>query len=338
MSTITRDPAIQTNKLIRIIATGEGDGGVSKMRALAALRRTRSTRKEEIFSSLLADRRESPRFKHQAVMGLYEMGGRKAEQALLKNARNADEETAAAMAAALGRIGSAESLPVVTELGAASGPGGRGRASFAASLLAYRHDLPGHDVKAPGARQLLKLGADAEAQPIKVQAARANQAEEALASLKAEPIGLELTTAGARRIDCKPNSFIYLWNKRFLARGLQSFKQQKGVAGVMLRKNRLGEGFAFSWLVLTTPSRNGSQLTIHRSSGEIVLAGPLRFDRAGASFDLRSTKRPGAAGMEFSAKLNEAGFSVTAARSATTVQAKKKPARASSPPAPSDEG
>ena len=141
------------------------------MRAIIALRHSRSTQKAEVFSSLLADRQELPRFRHMAVTGLLELGGVGAERALLESVRNADELTAAPLALALGRIGSPDAETAISGLRSRALPAQRSQVEFAMSLLAYRHNLAGGEVAVPAADSLLSINRDSHTQPIVIASA-----------------------------------------------------------------------------------------------------------------------------------------------------------------------
>jgi len=300
--------------------------GMSKMRAMTALRRSRSTQKVAVFSSVLEDQAELPRFRNMAVAGLLELGGVRAEQALVESAPHVDEYTAATLAQALGRIGSPDSIGVLRDLRTAAAPAVKGRVDFAISLLAYRHNLSGDEVDVPASNRRLKLEAGTRTLPIAVAAARRTEFETANHALKREPLGITLSPEGARRIVCGPNAFLLLWNEEFVGRRLAALRQRKGVAGVLFLKSRFEKGYSVSSTVLVTPGRRNLKLSLHKLGGDVMFAGSVTFGRDGQTrLDLRSVRRPGAAAMEFSGTIANGRLKIEGAPSSATAQKRRVP-------------
>lgn len=333
MSTKIEVPKVRIDQLIRIIKTGaRSPEGPSKVQAILALRRSRSTRKIEVLSALLADREELPRFKHMAVTGLLELGGVRAEEALIENVQYADEFTANMLALALGRVGSPRSVSVVQNLRSVARPAARSQVDFAATLLAYRHDLRGYEVEVPTGDQLLSLDATANLLPVEVSPAPRTEIEAAVRALEREPLGIELTNEAPLRIVCGPNHFLLIWNKDFGGSQLAKLRKRKGVAGVLFLKSRFDNEFSVSAFVLVTPGLKGLRISIHKPWGEAVLAGSADSEEAGfANLVIRSVRRPGAAALEFSGSITDGRIMVERAQSATTVVERRVPASDSHP-------
>ena len=312
---------VRVDRLIRIIKTGvPSPEGLSKMRAILALRRSRSRRKVEVLSALLADREELPRFRYMAVTGLLELGGPRAEEALIENAKHADEFTAAALALALGRVGSPRSVSVVRKLRSVARSAARNQVDFAVSLLAYRHNLKGGEVEVPTGDQLLSLDAAVNVLAVEVSPARPAEIEAAVRALEREPLGIELTDEAALQIACGPNRFLLIWNKDFGGQQFAKLQERKGAAGVFFLKSRFEDEYSVSALVLVTPGSQGLRISMHKPWGEPVLAGSADFEgRDFANLVIRSVRRPGAAALEFSGSITDGRIRVERARSAATV-------------------
>ncbi len=324
MPTKTLPPSITNATLIDIIRKPAGGAaGLGKMRALSALRLSRSTKKVEVFSAVLADRQELTRYKHMAIFGLYELGGERAEQALIDNVPNADAQTAATVAEALGRIGSPSAIRITRELEAMASPDSKPRAAFATSLLAYRHNLPGHEVAAAG--QLAMIAAGSEVNQIKVSRAVSDEANLAMAALEREPVGVNLDLERAQYIECPPNIFLLVWNRQFSGSQLRNLRTRKGVLGLLFRRSRFEDAYALSAFVLATPKDDGLQLTLHRSNGIVQFAGLLVLDANEARFTISSVERPGAVAIEFSGAIRDGQLNVASARSALTASRKREP-------------
>ena len=329
MPTQTVPEGIDDSQLISIINTGQpGPGGLSKMRAMAALRRSRSTRKVEVFSSILQNRHEQPRLRRMAVMGLYELGGLRAERALIETWRNGDEDIAPAIAQSLGRIGSARAAPLLRELLANAPREARARETFAVSLLAYRHNLDGNEVEVPRGDGLIALAPSSDNVEIRVTEPNYRQSSLALAALRREPIGVSLMTQNARQFECGPNTFVLLWNLAFSLRRLGRINTQKAVAGILFRKSRFDDNYSLSSVILGTPDANGLQISVHNSGGEALYAGMIDLSTAEGRFDIQACRRSGANPIEFKGAIRDGQMVIESARSAVTVHNPRIPSRA----------
>lgn len=324
MATKTQDLGLTRAQLVKIVRTGGATKGVAKMRALAALQSRERKDVGDVLMEVVADDREAPRFRHMAVLGLYKMGGTRADAALAVASGHADELSAPTIAMALSRVGTAERLAMIERLEGVAAPHAKPRAAFAATLLAYRHRLDGHDVRAPTGNALQDLGRR-RSQPIEATKARADVAARAMAALTDEPLELDLTTESAVRIVCEPNTFVWLWAKDAAARGFSALAEQKGVAGVLFRKRRLETGYALSAVGLGTPTRAGVRLTVHRAdSGKILYLGLVAADGA---LELKARNHPGLAAVAISARIEAGRVEIKTAKSAVVVREARTPKR-----------
>jgi hypothetical protein len=323
MATTTTDPQLTRAELVRIVRSGKIIKGVPKMRALAALQQRDRKDFGDVLLEVVADTGELPRFRHMAAMGLYRLGGERGREALIAAARTADAASAPAIALGLGRIGTADALPIVERLGEVAPVHARDRTRFAATLLAYRHGLDGHEVRAP-ARTTLQELTDDRTQPIEIGGGGRN-ASLALEALTDEPLEVDLTTDRAVRIDCEPNTFIWLWTKETAEAGFSPLVERKGVAGVLFRKRHFVNAYVASTVGLATPMRGGARLTLHRAAtGAIVYAGDVATDGSG---ELRARSRPGLGAMVIRARVDAGSVDVADARSAITSREGRSPKR-----------
>ena len=313
MATQTKGSPLTRKQLVEVIQTGRGRRGVGKMRALAMLRDRKRKDAGDVMMEVVASRRENPRFRQMAAMGLYELGGDRADEALAKAAQHVDPGLAGTVAMGLGRVGSADRLAMVEELGRVAEGHARERVDFSASLLAYRHGLDGHEVRFPTKRQLQELGRR-KANDIKIGKATAAEAELAAAAIKAQPLDVPVSTANALSIQCEPNTFVWLWAGKVARSGLIDGAERKRVAAVMFRLSRFAKQYALSALVLATPARGEVRLTVHRAdSGAVLYAGTVADD---GSLRLSARSRPGVAAVDVQARLTAARAEVVKARSA----------------------
>jgi hypothetical protein len=261
-----------------------------------------------------------------AALGLYELGGEQAERALIANVPNVDAQSAATVALALGRIGSPDAVRVTQELEAMASPDSKSRAAFGTSLLAYRHNLPGHEVQVPG--QMLEIAPSSEVQDIQVNPAAMAESNLALVSLEQEPVDVDLTTENAQQIVCPPNTFLFLWNRHIMGSRLRDLQSHKGVIGLVFRKSRFKDAYDPSALVLATPRGSEIQLTLHRSNGSVQYAGSLVLHANETRFMLRTAERPGSVAIEFSGAIVDGRLTMEAAHSAVTALRRRQPKRA----------
>lgn len=320
MATTTTDPGLTRTQLVKVVRTGAELKGVAKMRALAALQGRGEKQTRNVLLEVVLDKREAPRFRHMAALGLYRIGGSRARESLTDAAEAADKSTAATVAMGLGRIGKAEHLRVVERLERIAPSFARDRARFAQTLLAYRHGLQGHEVKAPTGPALQELGRR-KAQPIGSRLARKDEAARAMAALVEEPLDVDLTTNRALRIDCEPNTFVWLWTKLTADGGFAPLAGQKAVAGVLFRKRLFQNAYALSAIGLSTPMRTGTRLTLHRpENGAISYVGTVGAD---GSLELKARSRPGMAAVAIKARVDAGNVEVMTAKSAVlSIEAK----------------
>lgn len=294
------------------------------MRALAALRVGRQDVSADLLQ-IIAERQQMPRVRHMAVMGLYEMGGARARAALTAAVEHADAVTAPAIALGLGRIGTPDSLALVRRLERIAPSHAKHRVRFAATLLAYRYGRKGYDVRVPGGKALQDLGRR-RSQLVSVRRARENDAMRALEALGREPLDVAVVPAQALRLDCEPNTFMWLWTSDTAVGGLSALADRKGVAGVLFRKHPILDAYSLSAIGLATPRPRGIRLTLHRAAtGALVYAGILSSD---GSFELRTSNRPGLAAVDIRAKIEAGKVAMTTAKSATTRREARTPKQA----------
>lgn len=322
MATKTADLGLTRAELVKVVRTGKGVKGVAKMRALAALQGRGRDDVGDVLMAVAADKSEAPRFRHMAVLGLYKIGGTSADEALAAVSKHADELSAPTIAMALGRVGTANRIAELQRLERIAAPHAKARAAFATTLLAYRHRLDGHDVRAPAATVLQELGSK-RSQSIEATAATADVADQALAALADEPLELDLTAQDAVQITCEPNTFVWLWTKDTAAVGFSAVAERKGVTGVLFRKRRLEEGYALSALGLGTPRQAGVRLTVHRAeSGTILYTGLVAAD---GTLELKARNQPGLAAVAISARVEAGRVEFKTAKSAALVPKAKTP-------------
>jgi hypothetical protein len=139
-------------------------------------------------------------------------------------------------------------------------------------------------------------------------------------ALETEPLDVDMVMSNAQRVECHPNTFVWLWTEQGAS---DLAKMGRGVAGVLFRKSRFGDTYSMSAIALTNPRRNGVMLTLHRPpTGDVMYAGLVSAD---GSVELRSRKRPGQAAIELQVNVGRGRFKVRDARSAVLVRERRTP-------------
>lgn len=315
----TTTPPIDRDELTRVIRTGDPIHAVGPMRAVALLSSGQVPDARDLLMDVVVDRGLQPRLRVAAVHGLYRSAGRAPGRLLTEMASHADEWTAAPIALALGRVGGENAEGMVARLEHLAPAHLRSQVSFARTLLSYRNGLATHPVRAPRPQQLQDPARADSA--IGVAAATSQDTTAAVKALDADPIDVDLVAEGARRIDCQPNTFVWLWNRALAA---PEHPGENTVAGVLTRQDRFGHGHSLSRIALLTPGRATTTLTIHRAaSGEIEYAGSIS---PRGELTLRALRLPGLAAVAIEGRVSDHELDLGTALSATTVRAARAPA------------
>ena len=236
MATTTTTPALTRSELAEIVRTGVPQRGVSPMRAVSALGQRSRKDYTDVLLEVVTDNAKPSRLRYVAALELYKVGGARGEVALAEAAGHADAGSAPALALGLGRIGGPDKMAVIEQLAATTPRHARPSADFAATLLAYRHQMDGHDVRAPGPRAMQELGRR-KSRPIEVSRARKSDVDTALAALSSDPVDVALDPSTAWRIDCEPNAFVWVWTADAGGGSLGALGRTKQVVGVLLRRH-----------------------------------------------------------------------------------------------------
>lgn len=317
----TKAPEIDRAEIERVIRTRQPVRGVGVGRALSLLTSGVIPDARRLLFDIVVDRSAEQQFRTAAALGLYRTERARPDLVLAEAAQVADATTAAPLALGLGRVGSPDRMELLDRLARLATPQQAQQIEFARTLLGYRHDLDVEPVARPRAQQLQRLEGH-QTTPIQFKKAGPRDAAEALAAMDVEPLAVELTADGAQRVECKPNVFVWLWNRRLLD-DLSALRDRKSVAGVLTRQGRFGRGHSLSRIGLATPRRTNVSLTAHRAiTGEVEFAVGLASD---GTFDIAATKRPGLAAVEVRGALTGRTLRIDTATSAAVVRPAKTP-------------
>ncbi|MGB5951497.1 MAG: hypothetical protein WBG57_03155 [Ornithinimicrobium sp.] len=316
----TTTPEIDRDELLRVIRTGAPIRSIGKMRALALLSSGEVSDASGFLSDLVVDQRLEPRFRIAAATGLYRSERRAPAQMLSEMAAHADEWTAAPIAVGLARVGGADREPLIKKLERIVSPHLRNRVTFAQTLLEYRHGLPTGSVRTPTPQQMQDVEGTTSA--IEIGTTVQREVKAAFEALSRDPLDVDLVPDRAQRVECGPNTFVWLWDRGALASGARPGANTVG--GVLTRQGRLRRGHSLSRIALLTPRRASTAITIHRAlTGEIEYSGSISPQ---GSFTLRTVKSPGLAAVEIEGRISDRVLAVDAAVSTSTTRAARIPA------------
>ena len=312
----------------KLLAIVKGlDSSIPRARAVVLLVESKLSSKEKILNELINDEREYAPIRHQSVIGLYSTKAEKSEVALLSSLKVVkNKHLQSTIVQMLGRIGSAKTLKKIIKLRNNSTGFAKTQVDFAASLISYRHNLKGHDLKFPTKSQLLNLSSKAKTQAMKVSAASKSERNIALKAVTKEPFGIQLSKASFLKVDCKPNEFILAINDEFNTdQGIKQLAKRKGIVGLYLLKSKESNTYSTAYIITSTPKGgNETEILLKKPNGQTAYAGIADHSRNAAEFSIQSVKMPGSVAIKLKGKLSGGKFIEMEAISDTVISVPRK--------------
>src|SRR5262249_10333701 len=186
----------------RILAAVHGrPSTISRREAFKLLARSDEPDREKSLASVLGNPQEEPQQRSLAAIALGHIATPIAENLLLDALDGSPVTILPDVIRALGRIGGTKAITPPHRIATSCTPALVAAASFAASLIAHRFGLPGHDLSVPAQQDLLPVP-DTDAQPMQVGEASETDASSVLASLAHEPYGVELYGGSMTQLRC----------------------------------------------------------------------------------------------------------------------------------------
>jgi hypothetical protein len=190
---------------------------------------------------------------------------------------------------------------------------------WARALIAYRHGLPGHELRAP--RSAVEMGVRAdEAERIVVRQASHRDTARITKELSEDvPGGISLAGTDALRLACGPRRYIYLWNNAVLGDDLaERLQQKKALAGVLaeLFAEKSSPGtWAVKYMILTHPRRRPAGFVILGTTrgGTVTYRGSAIVEADAVSLSLSAVSVPGAVPLEISGTVRGSRIAVESA-------------------------
>jgi hypothetical protein len=247
-----------------------------------------------ILRSVLVDPAQTATLRQTAAQHLANIRRPEALSALVEALSVREPLVRGAVLRALGRVGGADVLPRVRRLRGLRGWVAR-EASFATTLLAYRHGVEGHEVHAP-------RGAFLDPDPRRFGELRVRTADhpdhEALArSITATPFGIPVAADHAYTMICGPRHLLIGLNRDLIHAGdLREWLARPAVPALVLHRHHHDDTYVPIFYLLAHPSPRSSsrvRLAVLTAAGRLCCVGSATIGESLATFSVRAVAGPG---------------------------------------------
>lgn len=257
-----------------------------RVRAMGALVDARGPGATAALRQVLSKRDEDPAVRAAAAFQLGRAGP-PAEAALVSAIRGRPQATVAiAAASALAKVGSPAAIDALARLADRKDAAGQ-QARFAATVIAFRHHLKGHEPPAPGRAKLLELPRRGRA-PVSSRALEGAELDAAFADLRYDTYGIQLVASHALRLDCGPARYLIALNPDLAGLDVPN------VAAIVALRAETDQSYSVSRLVLSWPARGGTvNVAVYRPAGQQALVGTASIRGPRATFRLQSVEGRG---------------------------------------------
>jgi hypothetical protein len=241
---------------------------------------------------------ESDSIRTAAAVFLTQLGGKRAEQALLEaSALRLDIRLRVRVARGLGVVGSSASMDALARLARSRVLVIRNEAKFAQTLVAFREGLAGHRPRVPKSRPRQIRGRTA--QSLKVLPVKDSERAALGAWLGERPYGVQLDTSLGRRIDCAGGHLMFLVNRDLSNLGptfVERTRERAWIFGLLARGTRLGgDRYDVGQVMLCWPRGGGRVgMSVHRADGRMLQYGAIRVVGEQARISLGAVAESGA--------------------------------------------
>lgn len=291
---------------------------ISRSAAMARISASGLANKEELLGQVLRDTHEPRHHRAVAAIELGRIASPDAERILLDCLTRVDS-VFPEIVRALGKIGNEPVLQAIDRLQPPSSALGRRAATFAAALIAYRLNLPGHELPFPSRRDLVDLP-QVNVHKINSGVADETTAREVLDGLGRSPYGVELEPTAMTRVNCGGEITVVCGNRKFA--GPQFGRRIGGrpaIVALMASQSPETRRYSVSSLVFSQPlSDNVLGLTVWRPSAKIIMASEALLLEDRIDFELRAVKRPGATPVAISGRMAGGQLQITEAVASRT--------------------
>jgi len=314
---------IPTKKLPNVIL-GK-DPGFSRAEAMAQLAASDLHDRERLLAQVLEDSSQPRRYRAVAAIALGRIATSASEKILLRNLPKTADDSFPEVLLSLGRIGTAKALAAIGALNLSPQYPAWAKAAYAATLIAHRLRLPGHELPFPANADLLEPPAT-QMRPIEFTPLEPAIALTVLDAMKRHPYGITFDPAKLTRIQCAGEINIFCPNCEFLGAAAASLRDRKALFALGALQSPETGDYSVSYVFLTRPSPAGTiEIMVHRCSGALALAGTGTVAGLQGEFKLRSVRRPGALAISVKGAMQDWRVRITEAASSTTRERRREP-------------
>ncbi len=282
-------------RTIRAAVRGAESGSLSRATALELLASSAYPAKHRDLQYLLEDENESSKLRYLAALGLARTDVRAAHEILVAATRINNDRVRAGVMRALGQIGGKDALDAIERVLPNTGDTARPQALFAATLIAHRLGLAGHDAPAPSATNVLDMAPDHGVR-VHIRRALSTEAERSLVSLGQRPYGIELADEPMYEYRCDRCSGTIMLNREFTrSDALDALQQRKAIFGIGTLRDAASGTYSPAAIFLTAPDpKGGVRISVHLTNGSQLFVGEAAVRGGEAQWTLRAVRRLGA--------------------------------------------
>jgi len=305
------------------------DPKFARAEAMAQLAASDRADRETLLVQVFENAIEPRRYRIVAAIALGRVATPGAERILLHNLPKTADDCFPEVLRSLGRIGGPEALGAIDALKLpAQHPASR-TAAYAATLIAHRLGLPGHELPFPAETNLLNPPAT-QTRPIEFTQLEQATAREVLDAMKQHPYGIAFDPAKLTQIRCAGEINVVCPNSEFLRTAAARLKERKAVLAVGALQSPETGDYSVSYVFLTRPAARIAgtiEIMVHRCSGTLALAGTGKIVGARVEFELRSVRKPGAWAISVKGGMEDGRIQITKAASSTIREKGREPGR-----------
>lgn len=254
---------------------------ISRKHAFGALARSDpSAETGALLGQALADRTLPPRDRLAAAAYLGWLPPAAAEPALLAALSSASGLLRLEIVKSLGQAGGAKALARLSRLDPESEDIGRRQLTFARSVIGLRERRGDGLASALGVKWRLR-----EAEPLAAKAVR-----EIVAALGGARYDMPINPDTGLAFECGGVRHVLLLNAALRRGGFADAALKDGmIAGLVVARAEKLPSYGVRWLLLTSPGKQGLDILLARTNGDIALAGSAEANAEGLRFTLRDT-------------------------------------------------
>lgn len=282
----------------------------------------------EILGEVLVRPDEDTALRAAAATHLGRLGGKDAEQILLK----ALADTLAPLlqtkiAAALGRTGTEEALARVQDFAQNGEPTVRKQFTLAALLISHRYGISGYAPRLPDDVEYLDIGESTA--EIAIERTSMTDSSALDSFVTGDSYGLNVSVSNALALKCGPNDFVLAFEESYLKAGLVGMASQRPLfLGILAARAPEDGSYSASRFILVGPDeRKRAYVAVYRTDGGLMHYGTGRGAREQGEFELRSLNVRGNIALELNGQINEGEITFTRSVVGLNVIGKQSPER-----------